>query len=297
MASLLVAGLLSVGCGSSGNGGASRTATTTVTRASSPPPLPTHPSTSAAAPTAAQIDARVDAQVKKIIRARPAGSVSVAALNTASGRKYSAGAMSGMWTASAYKLYVLEALLLRQGSLSDYQVNQATSALENSDNVAGYSLFLAAGGNSALGSAAQRFGMTHTVPGNSDPTFTRTSAIDCLQLLRNLVRPDGPFSADTRSFVLGLMRNVEPDQRWGVGAAADKASIFYNKNGWLSVDNSNGPDEADDGRWITTSLGILTIKGQQVLMAVLTQHNRSFGDGVALVQQLARTIAPAVSKR
>jgi hypothetical protein len=218
-------------------------------------------------------------------------------VNTVSGKRYSAGAQSGMWTASAYKLYVLEALLAGQGgSLSDSQVDEATRAIENSDNVAGYALFLAAGGNSGLSSAASRFGMTHTVPGQSDPTFTRTSARDCLLLLRNLIDKHGPFGADTRSFVLGLMRNVEDDQRWGVGAAADKGTTFYNKNGWLSVDNSNGADEADNGLWITTSIGIVTIKGQRVLMAVLTQHNPSFDDGVALVQKLARTIAPAVSR-
>ena len=43
------------------------------------------------------------------------------------------------------------------------------------------------------------------------------------------------------------MRNVEADQRWGVGAAADKGSRFANKNGWLSIDDSNGPGETDDG--------------------------------------------------
>jgi hypothetical protein len=235
--------------------------------------------------------------MKRILAAHRPGSISVAALNTVSGKRYSAGAGSGMWTASAYKLYVLVALLLAQGgSLSDSQVDEASRAIENSDNVAGYSLFLAAGGNSGLSSAASRFGMTHTVPGVSDPTFTRTSGRDCLLLLRNLVDRHGPFTPDTRSFVLGLMRNVEPDQRWGVGAVADKGTTFYNKNGWLSVDNDNGPNEADDGLWITTSIGIVSIEGQRVLMAVLTQHNRSFDDGVALVQQLARTIAPAVSK-
>lgn len=201
-----------------------------------------------------------------------------------------------MWTASSYKLLVVEALLLHQRSLSDYQVDQASAAIENSDNTAGYSLFLAAGGNSGLSSAASRFGMTHTVPGRSDPTFTHTSALDCVRLLRNLVRSNGPFDAGTRSFVLGLMRDVEADQRWGVGVLADRGSTFYNKNGWLAVDNSNGSDEADDDLWIASSLGIVTIKGQQVLMAVLTQHQDSFDGGVALVQRLARTIAPAVTR-
>ena len=47
-----------------------------------------------------------------------------------------------------------------------------TAAIENSDNAAGYRLFLDAGGNAGIEPASQRFGMNHTVPGASDPTFT-----------------------------------------------------------------------------------------------------------------------------
>ena len=36
------------------------------------------------------------------------------------------------------------------------------------------------------------------------------------------------------------MRNVEADQRWGVGVAADPGTDFANKNGWLNIDDDNG---------------------------------------------------------
>jgi hypothetical protein len=189
-------------------------------------------------------------------------------------------------------LLLVEGLLAR-GSLSDSEAADATTALENSDNVAGYQLFLDLGGRPGVQQALDRFGMTHSVAGESDPTFTTTSASDYLKLLKNLVQP-GAFSASARSYVLGLMHNVEADQRWGVGAAADKGTTFANKNGWLSIDDSNGPGETDNGLWAVTSVGIVTIGGDQVLMSVFTRHQPDFGTGVRLVERLARTIAPAV---
>ena len=223
--------------------------------------------------------------------------MSVAALNTATGAQYSAGATSGMWTASDYKLLILETLLLQHQqagtSLSDAEVGQATTMIRNSDNVAGYSLFERVGSNSGLSAALKQFGMANTVPGRSDPTFTRTSASDYLILLKNLVT-NGPLNADSRAFALGLMRTVESDQRWGVGVIADPGTTFANKNGWLSVDDSNGPGEDDDDLWVVNSMGVVTVDGQQVLMAVMTQHRPSYQAGINLVQALANAIKPAI---
>jgi Beta-lactamase enzyme family len=232
--------------------------------------------------------------VRKLDAREPSGAISVAVVNTSNGARFTAGAKSGMWTASAYKLLVLETLLLQNGGpLYGYQASEAVPMIENSDNAAGYSLFLAAGGNGGLESALQRFGMTHTVPGVSDPTFTRTSAADYIRLVRNLVGP-GPLTPSAQAYAKNLMRNVEADQRWGVGVVADKGSVFYNKNGWLSVDDSNGPGETDEGRWAVTSVGIVKVHGQQLLMSVFTQHQPDMGAGIDLVEKLARAIAPAV---
>lgn len=224
--------------------------------------------------------------------------MSIAALNPATGARYSFGAKQGMWTASVYKLLVLETLLLRHqqegATLSTGELAEATRMIENSDNVAGYQLFLDAGGNSGLANTAERLGMRHTVPGRTDPTFTTTSAQDCLAMLRAL-RGSGPLDATSRSLALRLMRGVEADQRWGVGVLADPGTSFANKNGWLSVDDSNGPGEDDDGRWVVNSVGIVTMHGHAVLVAVLTQHQHSFSDGVRLVQKLARTIRPVIA--
>jgi beta-lactamase class A len=242
--------------------------------------------------------ATAQTQLNTIIAGQPAGAVSVAALNVATGASISAGANGGMWTASAYKLLMLEILLWQNEKtgtlLSSDEDQTATEAIENSDNAAGYQLWLDVGGNTGQAQGMQAFGMAHSAVGQTDPAFTTLTGSDALIILKNLVSPRSPLDANARQYVLNLMANVEADQRWGVGAAADPGTQFYNKNGWLSVDDDNDNDEDDNGLWITTSLGIITVHGQQVLMAVLAEHQPDFDDGVQLVEQLAKIIAPAV---
>ena len=230
----------------------------------------------------------------------PPGSVSVAALDTDTGVSFGSGASSGMWMASTYKLFVLEALLAaRQGSggLSGGELADAQAAIEKSDNPAGYRLYLDAGGRSALSRLAHRLHMRHTIPWAADPTFTTTSARDCLELLRAVVGPGGALDAASREQLGDLMRNVQADERWGVGVVADPGTSFAIKNGWLGVDNTNGYGHDDDDRWIVASLGVVTVQGHQLLLAVLTQHNPSKDAGVALVERLARLTATAVRDR
>jgi beta-lactamase class A len=286
-------------CSSSGPSGVSRSVPPPVSSLASPPAEHSsaphsHPPTSPSRPVNPIPAAR--AAARRLVAGFPAGTVSIAARNLATGAHFSAGATKGMWTASSYKLYVLENLLLHRqpGGLSSSEVAQATTMIENSDNAAGYSLYLDGGGVTALQETARRLGMTHTVPWQVDPTLTTTSAPDCLHLLHALVH-NGPLDANSRALVLRLMRGVEADQRWGVGVVADPGTTFANKNGWLSVDNSNGPGYDDNGLWVVTSLGIVTVHGQRLLMAVLTQHQPDFDHGVALVQRLARALAPTVS--
>ena len=51
-------------------------------------------------------------------------------------------------------------------------------------------------------------GLTHAVAEGSDPTFTKLTGPDTLALLDNLVDAKSPLDAESRSFILGLMRAV-----------------------------------------------------------------------------------------
>jgi len=285
----------------SGHPAASRTSTSTT--ASTPPPhttTPTTPTTSSShsAPTTispAQRRANAVSAVARLTKDLPAGSYSIAAVNESTGASYTAGSTSGMWTASVYKLFILEILLHRAGGpLTGGEASEAVPMIEHSDNVAGYQEFINAGRRDGLTDGFANLGLKNTVAGHADPAFTITSAMDCLTLLKNLVKP-GPLTASAQSYALDLMEQVESDQRWGVGVDADPGTDFANKNGWLAIDNSNGPGENDNGLWAVNSVGVIRINGQQVLMAVMTRHRPSFDDGVKLVESLARAIKPLVS--
>jgi beta-lactamase class A len=227
----------------------------------------------------------------------PHGAVSVAVRDERTGAEYAYHASRRMWTGSVYKLLVLETLLLQRqdsgGWFTSAELTEITAMIEQSENVAGYQMFLDAGGSGALEAAARRLGMRHTAIGVSDPTFTTMSARDGLALLGCLVG-DGPLEPRSQAFVLHLMRSVQADQRWGVGVVADPGTRFANKNGWLNVDDTNGPGETDGGLWVADSLGIVRFHGDQLLVAVLTRHNPDFATGVELVQRVAKIVAPAV---
>jgi beta-lactamase class A len=268
---------------------ATHPAGTTQAPTATPPPTPT------ARPSSAR--SVVTHRLAAIARRLPPGAISVAALNTRTGDTYEWGARRVMWMGSVYKLFVLEALLLQRqdsgGWLSGSELADVTAMIEQSDNRAGYRMYLDVGGSAALAVAAKRLGLRHTRIGRADPALTTTDARDGITLLRHLVR-GGPLSAHSKAFVLTLMRDVQADQRWGVGAVADRDSRFANKNGWMQVDNDNGPGEDDDDRWLVDSLGIVRVHGQRLLMAIFTKHNPDCYTGIDLVQTLARTSAPAV---
>lgn len=297
----LAAIALLAGC-TTATGKTSPTSTVYVTQSDSSTPT-SQPSTgtpvgaTSVPPTPGQERALARAAMAKIELRLPADAISVAVRDEKTGSTYVYGARKGMWTGSVYKLLVLESLLIERqnsgGWFSSGELADITAMIEHSDNAAGYRMFLDAGGSSALAATARRLGMRHTSIGISDPTFTTVSARDGLAMLSCLVKP-GLLDRRSRAFVLSLMRSVQADQRWGAGVLADPGTTFENKNGWLSVDNSNGPGEDDDDLWVVSTVGIVRYHGQPLLVSIFTKHNPDFESGVRLVERLARIAAPAV---
>lgn len=251
------------------------------------------PAGTSAASTASSSSAAVATgaarQIHRLTAYLGSGGVSVAAVRTDDGTTFRYGATGGMATGSIAKLYILEALLLkRHGTLSEDERETATRMIENSDNAAADQLYADVGTVDGLNGAAARLGVHNTQPGtNYLWGFTKTCATDYIALLRDLIAPSA-LSRSARLFVLGLMANVESDQRWGVSAAADPGTTVQLKNGWL-------PSDPDGGRWLVNSVGVVTVHGHQVLLAVLTQHGTSFDAGKALVEKIARIAADVVA--
>jgi beta-lactamase class A len=217
----------------------------------------------------------------------PAGSVSIAALDSVTGARYDYGATADMTMGSVAKLLVLEACLLQQQderrAAAEWELEDLAAMMVNSDNDAADELYAALGGDPGMTTAIQRLGLTSTTVQAADHWgLGTTSATDQLRLLQQLVGTGSSLLAPSQDFALGLMRAVEDDQRWGVGAVADPGSSFANKNGWLGLDD-------DDGRWLVNSVGVLSVRGHQVLMVVLTQHDEDVAEGIDLTESLAAT--------
>ncbi|MFF1261274.1 serine hydrolase [Streptomyces sp. NPDC058321] len=240
---------------------------------------------------------RDDALAKALKPLLPDGdarvSVAVSALDGATDGAVYDGT-SAFDTASIVKVDILAALLLRaqdEGrALTAQERAYATAMIENSDNASATALWKAIGGADGLDAANVTLGLTGTRAGaGGEWGLTRTTAEDQLTLLRAVFGTEGTesaksagsgLSAASRAYVAGLMGRIAADQRWGVSAAADSASVCALKNGWL-------PRSAT-GLWDINSVGRVSVGGQRYLVSVLSDGNATKEAGVALVEGVAK---------
>jgi hypothetical protein len=186
-------------------------------------------------------------------------------------------------TASIVKVDILETRLHQTGGhLSDDQRETATSMIENSDNDSATDLYDADGGSAGVHAYNDDVGLTGTTP-NDDWGLTRTSAVDQVSLVRELFRHTPVLTSSGREFQRSLMRHVESDQRWGIGAGVPSTAVFGNKNGWLPV-------TADHNLWAVNSVGWVKGDGKSYFIAVITQHDATEGYGIATIQHIARMV-------
>ena len=264
--------------------------------ASSGEPAPTAGSAQVAAPPGPDSVAAARAALDQLGAAAgtgPASGVSVAAKDTVTGASFQYGATAGMSTASVVKLEILVASMIRHQDEGDQLTSQdralASAMITESDNDAAIALFDDLGGTSALVAVNDRLGLTATAIGAGGYFgFTTTGAADQVTLLNLLTDPASVLSAENRAFALDLMRSVVPDQSWGVSAAADAGTPPAVKNGWLPLDS-------DDGLWVVASVGVVTVHGHPVLLAVLVQHLDTEGAGIDYIERASTIAATAVT--
>ncbi|GAA4775803.1 serine hydrolase [Actinomycetospora chlora] len=244
----------------------------------------------------AAVDRDATAAIDRLVQGDSAGHVSVAALDTATGRSFGYAADNPVSTASVVKLDILETLLLQSQEgetvLGPAARDLAGRMIQQSDNAAATSLWGDLGGIPALTAANRRLGVRHTTLDDHWGSTT-TPASDQVRLLAALTGTPplaSPLDADSRAFARDLMTRVAADQRWGVSAAADPGTTTALKNGWVPVDTAGG-------RWIVGSVGAVTAGGHPVLLAVLSEHQPSQEAGIRLVESMARLAAGAVTSR
>lgn len=183
-------------------------------------------------------------------------------------------------TASIAKVGFLTQLL-HQAQASDTtltttQADEATRAIENSDNDAATALYDDIGASSGVTTLFTNLKMSGSAAGTNGWAATTTTATDQLTLLNQIFYSGDYLSTKSKTYIKNLMANVESDQQWGVSAGA---KAFQLKNGWrLNPDNT----------WIVNSIGHLGTGDQSCTIAVLTDDNTSLKSGEQLVEKLAK---------
>lgn len=183
-------------------------------------------------------------------------------------------------TASIVKVGFLTQLLHQaqasNTTLTTTQADEATRAIENSDNDAATALYDDIGASSGVSTLFTNLKMTGSAAGTNGWAATTTTATDQLTLLNQIFYSGNYLSSKSKAYIKNLMANVESDQQWGVSAGA---KAFQLKNGWrLNSDNT----------WIVNSIGHLGTGDQSCTIAVLTDDNTSFENGEKLVEKLAK---------
>ncbi|MBO1331742.1 serine hydrolase [Streptomyces sp. VRA16 Mangrove soil] len=225
------------------------------------------------------------------------GHFSVAVLDVENGTSaaYASGSAGATYdTASIVKVDILATLLLQAQddgrSLTAQEKTYATAMIENSDNASTTALWDIIGRADGLDAANERLGLTGTT-GGGGPLWglTQTTATDQLALLQQVFAADDDadavLDADARTYVQGLMGNVEADQQWGISAAGDDGLAI--KNGWLR--------RSTTGLWDINSVGRVTVEGKQYLVAVVSDGSATQQDGIDLVEAVAKAAVPVLS--
>ncbi|WP_030776598.1 serine hydrolase [Streptomyces sp. NRRL F-2664] len=213
-------------------------------------------------------------------------------------------------SASVVKPIVLGALLLaKKGSLTQKEQTLARKMIKNSDNEATTALWRQLSDLRdpkrpdpvQIQNFLDAAGMKETVPDKEGSWgLTQVTATDLAKLLKLFTGTDNSvLSRQARIYALGLMRNVQDDQRWGTPAGAPEASTIQVKNGWLQR-SPDGPDNPfDRGDWKVNSMGAFTGNHYNYDLVVLTQNNRvpanraahtGFIYGIDTIERVARAV-------
>lgn len=186
-------------------------------------------------------------------------------------------------SASIVKVTIVAALLkmAQKRGLTAGERSLARAAITRSDNGAASALWSRVG-RSRIQRLLDQIGMRSTRPGPAGYWgLTRITAYDQLKLLKMLTTPGKILTDRSRAYLLGLMNDVTPGQRWGTPAGAPRGIRAHVKNGWLPRSTH---------QWRVHSLGTFNGKRRDYMFAVLTHDNPSMSYGVTSVERIARAV-------
>ena len=250
------------------------------------PSAPAKPKTRAEARSAQQILA---AALAPLI-GEDGGHFAVAVDDLTTGSQAAFSGTEEFVTASIVKVDILVTLLYQAQEASQAitagEQELAATMIENSDNDSASDLYNDVGGATAIDDTNRVCGLSETAVGTGGYWgLTTTTVDDQLRLLRVVFTSPSPLSAASQDYIKTLMGSVEADQQWGVPVAADPATLFMVKNGWLP----------NPTLWEINSIGEIVHDGQRMLMAVLSDDNASEDSGISFVEAVATEAARSMT--
>ncbi|CNG47006.1 beta-lactamase class A [Mycobacterium tuberculosis] len=224
--------------------------------------------------------------VRAYLSTRP-GKAGVMATDLRTGLTFGENEKGRFVTASIMKVDILSSLVLQRQrhhrALTRGQRELAGRMIRESDNNAADALYSAAGGSGGVKKANKSFGLKSTTPFPGSWGSSLTTPADQVRLLSNLVSAKSPVNAPGRAYILDLMGSVQREQAWGVSAAARPGEKVALKNGWTPVHHQgNG--------WAVNSVGRVTGRDHDFLIAVCSGDSPTMGAGVATVEHVAEMV-------
>jgi Beta-lactamase enzyme family len=241
-----------------------------------------------------RLAARISSGITAALAGRSDSVVGLAATDPAEDLSCALHQTWHFYAASVIKVTIISALLRKEhgpAGLTSAQRHLAYLMITQSSNSAATALWNDVG-MSDMQAFLDRAGMQHTNL-SSAWGLTQITAQDELTLLRVLATNRKVLGKSSRRYVLRLMANVIPSERWGVSAGAPSAITVHLKNGWLPY------PKADD--WHINSIGAFTGEDISYQIVVLTGPPASGGQGesygIETVQLAADVINRILARR
>lgn len=197
---------------------------------------------------------------------------------------------TGVRAASVMKVSIaVQFLRLREAQKRDVTADEIIELgrlIEVSDDASADDLWAQSGGPAGLSALISAAGMKQTaLPPGQTWGFTLTTAHDQALLASALAKGRLLGASDTR-LLLGLMRNVEPTQRWGFADSVDPTLLPAVKNGWY--------EDKDERVWRVNCMAIFDAStlAHPFSIAVITRYPANLG--VAYGQDTCRGVARAL---
>ncbi|MBF6590563.1 MAG: serine hydrolase [Ktedonobacterales bacterium] len=212
------------------------------------------------------------------------GDAGVAIYDVTRNQWYSEDGDDAYVTGSSAKVPIMLAYLdwvERQGrGVTDAEGWLLTTMIENSNNDSAQTLFDTLGGDAPIINFLARYGLSGysaNPNGWGWATLPPSTMVRLLYLLYDGVI----LNSHDRSLAIYLMKNVESDQRFGLGDTAPPGAVVAMKDGWVP-----GPD----GFWNANSSGIITVGGETYIISVYTTGQDDLNTSYGILQYICGSV-------